>query len=67
MSKITFRVVKRDGGWAYEANGTHSQTFQTREAARSAAKLAAAAQVPASETTPRSYEDDVGQWFDNSG
>ena len=24
MSKITYRVVKHDGGWAFEANGTYS-------------------------------------------
>jgi len=29
MSKITYRVVKHDGGWAYEANGTYSEQFQT--------------------------------------
>ena len=41
MSKITYRVVKHDGGWAFEANGTYSEQFQTREAARKAARLAA--------------------------
>jgi hypothetical protein len=67
MNKITYKIVKHDGGWAYEANGTNSQTFQTREAARNAAKLAATEQAPAGKTTPRSYEDEEGQWFDNSG
>lgn len=67
MSKITYKVIKHDGGWAYEANGAHSQTFQTREAARNAAKLAATARATAGGTTPRSYEDEAGQWFDNSG
>ena len=39
MSKITYRVVKHDGGWAFEANGSYSEQFQTREAARKAAKI----------------------------
>jgi Uncharacterized protein conserved in bacteria (DUF2188) len=45
MSKITYKVVKHDGGWAYEANGTYSEPFPTRDAARKAAKLAASEQA----------------------
>jgi hypothetical protein len=41
MNKITFKVIKHEGGWAFEANGTYSQRFWTREAARKAARLAA--------------------------
>jgi hypothetical protein len=44
MSKIIYRVVKHDGGWAYEKNGTYSEKFSTREGARKAAKLAASEQ-----------------------
>jgi len=50
MSKITYRVVKHDGGWAYEANGTYSEPFPTRELARKAAKLAASEQTAPGET-----------------
>jgi hypothetical protein len=62
MSAITYKVVKHDGGWAYEANGTYSEKFRTREAARKAARLAASEQAEAGETTPISYEDDKGHW-----
>jgi len=62
MSKITYRVVKHDGGWAYEANGTYSESFRTREAARKAAKIAADEQAAPGETTRISYEDDKGRW-----
>jgi hypothetical protein len=51
MSKITYRVVKHDGGWAFGANGTYSEQFPTREAARKAARLAATAQAAANEIT----------------
>jgi hypothetical protein len=64
MSKITYRVVKHDGGWAYEANGTFSEPFRTRDAARKAAKLAASEQTEPGETTRISYEDEKGHWHD---
>jgi hypothetical protein len=64
MTKITYKVVKHDGGWAYEANGTFSEKYRTREAARKAAKLAAGEQSIPGETTPISYEDEKGHWHD---
>ena len=64
MSRITYKVVKHDGAWAYEANGTFSERFATREAARKAAKLAASEQSAPGETTPISYEDQKGKWHD---
>jgi hypothetical protein len=62
MSKVIYKVVKHDGGWAYEANGTFSERFPTREAARKAAKLAASEQSTPDETTAISYEDPQGKW-----
>jgi hypothetical protein len=62
MSKIIYKVVKHDGGWAYEANGTFSEPFPTRESARKAAKLAASEQAAPGETTPITYEDEKGHW-----
>jgi hypothetical protein len=62
MSHITYKVLKHDGGWAYEANGTYSEPFPTQEAARRAAKLAASEQAAPGETTRISYEDEKGRW-----
>jgi hypothetical protein len=62
MSKMIYKVVKHDGGWAYEANGTYSEPFRTRDTARKAAKLAAGEQAAPGETTQISYEDDKGHW-----
>ncbi|HTV95395.1 MAG TPA: DUF2188 domain-containing protein [Steroidobacteraceae bacterium] len=62
--RITYKVVKHDGGWAYEANGTYSERFPTREAARKAARLAASEQSAPGDTTPISYEDEGGHWHD---
>lgn len=62
MSKITYKVVKHDGGWAYEANGTYSEFFPTRDAARKAAKLAAGEQAEPGETTRISHDEEKGRW-----
>jgi hypothetical protein len=62
MNRVTYKVVKHDGGWAYEANGTYSEPFLTREGARNAAKLAATEQATPVETTQISYEDEKGRW-----
>jgi hypothetical protein len=57
MSVITYRVKKHDGGWVHEANGAHSVTFPTREAARRSARLAARHHVRSGDTTHKSQED----------
>ena len=63
MNTLTFKIVKHDDGWVYEANGTLSQHFRTREAARKAARLAASA---ASETAPLSHQNKE-EWYDDTG
>jgi Uncharacterized protein conserved in bacteria (DUF2188) len=62
MSEIVYKVVKHDGGWAYEANGTFSEPFPTREAARKAARLAASEQAAPGETAKITFEDGKGRW-----
>jgi hypothetical protein len=62
MNKFIYKVVRHDGAWAYQANGTFSETFGTREAARKAAKLAAREQSAPGESTVIDYEDEKGRW-----
>lgn len=62
MSKLVYRVVRHDRGWAYEANGTFSEPFRTREEARKAARLAAQEQEAPGAATPIDYEDKKGRW-----
>jgi hypothetical protein len=57
MQKITYKVVKHEGGWAYEVNGAYSEKFLTRELARKAAKSAAGEQAAAGESAPVSKEN----------
>jgi hypothetical protein len=64
MSKIIYKIVRHDGGWAYEANGTFSERFANREAAHRAAALAASEQEVPGETSVISWEDEKGHWHE---
>jgi len=61
MSKRTYKIVKHNGGWAYEDNGRFSATFPTRDAARRAARLAAQNQIRPGESTSIDYDDGRGE------
>lgn len=60
MSKLVYRIVRHDGAWAHEVNGTFSEPFRTREQARAAARLAAREHGAPGEPTPIDYEDAPG-------
>jgi Uncharacterized protein conserved in bacteria (DUF2188) len=62
MSKITYEIVRHDGGWAYKVDETFSEPFKTHDEARKAAELAAKEQSAPGETTVISYEDKKGHW-----
>lgn len=62
MTKLVYEVVEHDGGWAYKADGTFSETFSTHEEARRAAEDAASEQEVAGETGDIQYEDEQGKW-----
>jgi hypothetical protein len=62
MSKITYRIVSHDGGWAYKLEDVFSETFATREDAIAAAKSAAAEQRAPGSDEEILYEDEDGRW-----
>jgi len=64
MSEVVYHVVEHDGGWAYKAEGSFSETFPTRDAAHRAAERAAAEQRRPGNSTGISYEDQAGHWHD---
>ena len=64
MSKITYKIVEHDGGWAYRVGDTLSETFPTHDLARKAAERAASEQVVGGAQTGISYEDKEGHWHD---
>jgi hypothetical protein len=64
MTKIVYRIVEHDGGWAYQVDGVFSETFPSHEAARGAAQRAAAEQHQPGETRAISWEDSKGKWHE---
>jgi hypothetical protein len=62
MSKLTYEIVKHDGGWAYRVDETFSEPFATHDAARQAAERAAKEQSVPGQTASISYEDPQGKW-----
>lgn len=64
MSKVVYHIVEHDGGWAYKAEGTFSETFPSHDAARKAAERAAREQQVAGATGGISWEDSKGTWHD---
>jgi len=64
MTKITYEVVKHDGGWAYKVDGVYSETFPTHDKARHAAEHAARMQAVPGEAEEILYEDKDGRWHE---
>jgi hypothetical protein len=64
MSRIVYRIKEHDGGWAYEVDGTFSETFASHDAARRAAERAAREQRAPGSEAAISYEDASGQWHE---
>ena len=52
MTKVTYKIVEHDGGWAYRVDEVFSETFKSHDAARQAAERAAKEQVVAGSTRP---------------
>jgi len=59
MSKIIYKILRHDGGWAYAANGTFSERFSSRKAALQAAVVAASEQVAPGDRSASSCADET--------
>jgi hypothetical protein len=62
MTRIHYRIVAHDGGWAYKLNDVFSEPFSSKAAALAAAKRVAAEQHVPGDTTHIEYQDDAGTW-----
>ncbi len=62
MSRVTYKIVQHDGGWAYTVDGVFSEAFATHAAALAAAKRAAAEQRVPGRTEAIEYETPDGKW-----
>ena len=60
MSHVSYEIVEHDGGWAYRAGGTFSETFASRAEAREAADRAAKEHQVPGETAGISFQDSNG-------
>ena len=64
MTRIVYDIIKHDGGWAFKLGDTISETFQSHDAAFSAAKRVALEQQRPGETAAISWEDERGRWHE---
>lgn len=62
MTHVTYKIVEHDGGWAYQVDGSYSETFPTHDAALRAARRAAAEQRVPGSTEAIEWEDNDGKW-----
>ena len=63
MVQITYRIVEHDGGWAYQLDGSYSETYPDHDAARAAALAAAREQTVPDEDAMIEYADPSGCWI----
>ncbi|MFK0299514.1 DUF2188 domain-containing protein [Brevundimonas sp. NPDC090276] len=63
MTRIVYRIVPHDGGWAYKLGDSFSETFATHAAARAAAVAVSREQQVPDRTSWIEFEDSSGQWI----
>jgi hypothetical protein len=64
MTKVSYKIVEHDGGWAYKVGDVFSETFASHDEAHRAAERAAREQLVPGEATSISWEDKDGRWHD---
>ena len=62
MPNVVYEVVEHDGGWAYRAGETFSETFPSHDEARIAATKAAAHHQYQGSSSPIEYQNGKGEW-----
>jgi hypothetical protein len=66
MSEVNYEIVQHDGGWAYKVADVFSETFPTEGKARAAAEVAAARQELPGPTETIEYQDENGEWHEET-
>lgn len=64
MAKVVYKIVKHDGGWAYQVDHAFSETYGSHDAAHRAAKRAASEQRLSGDQATISFEDAEGRWHE---
>ena len=63
MTRIVYRIVPHDGGWAYKLGDSFSETFASHAAARAAAVAVSREQQVPDRTSWIEFEDASGHWI----
>jgi Uncharacterized protein conserved in bacteria (DUF2188) len=66
MSKVVYKIVEHDGGWAYKVGDVFSEPFTSHAKATAAARRAAAEQRVPGRTEVIQYEDADGNWHEET-
>jgi Uncharacterized protein conserved in bacteria (DUF2188) len=64
LSRVVYKIVEHGEGWAYQVQGTYSETFPSPDAARAAARIAAAEQAQPGKDVGIRFEDASGNWHE---
>lgn len=62
MTRLTYRIVPHDGGWAYRVGDSYSEPFRNKDAALAAARRVVAEQRVPTDATTIEWEDASGHW-----
>ncbi|HUQ34943.1 MAG TPA: hypothetical protein VM144_01050 [Aestuariivirga sp.] len=64
MNRVIYKIVEHAEGWAYQVQGTYSETFSSADAARAAARIAASEQAQPGKDVGITFEDASGHWHE---
>ncbi len=62
MTKVVYKIVPHDGGWAYRLGDVFSESFPSHDDALHAARRVAAEQQVGGEAEEISWQDAKGEW-----
>jgi hypothetical protein len=61
-TRVTYRVVEHDGGWAYKVGDVFSETFRDHDSARNAALAAANEHRLGGRDAEIEFQNASGEW-----
>jgi Uncharacterized protein conserved in bacteria (DUF2188) len=64
VSRVVYKIVRHGEGWAYQVDGTFSETFPDQKSARAAASIAAREQTVSGRDVGITFEDASGHWHE---
>lgn len=67
MTDLQYQILQHDGGWAYQVDGSFSETFASHALAHRAATAAAAGQQAPGETIAINFQDAAGRNHEETG